>query len=129
MKLQRGKYFIPGIVHFSQTSARRNSSFSGFTKILVVGGYTTSVQTFPDVEIIDMASSEANCSKFESFPYNVSGAVSGLDFNNRPFICGGKYLKECYNYENGNWNQGISMNEGRHLAASLSIFQGLFFFF
>ena len=90
-----------------------------------MGGYTTSVQTFPDVEIIDMASSEANCSKFESFPYNVSGAVSGLDFNNRPFICGGKYLKECYNYENGNWNQGISMNEGRYLAASLSIFQGL----
>ncbi len=90
----------------------------------MVGGQTADRYTFPDIEIIDMASSESNCSKFESFPGNISSAIGGLDFKNSPFICGGTINNSCYNYENGRWNQGVSMNEGRYLAASLSIANG-----
>jgi len=72
--------------------------FVGYKKILIGAGETESAKDI-EVEIIDLESSSSNCSNLKDFPKATHGAISGLDFNDNPVICGGygnRYKQECF---------------------------------
>jgi hypothetical protein len=45
---------------------------------------------FDDIEIADLHSNQTICENLPNFPLPTAGAVGGLDFNDKPLICGGE---------------------------------------
>lgn len=77
-----------------------------------------------DVEVIDLDSSETNCGKLRLFPSFISGPLGGLDFDNRPLICGGydffnENNKGCFYYHEGDWKRSGNLVESRSYSASV----------
>ncbi len=62
---------------------------TGYTKILVGNGNTTNGLT-RSVEVIDLSSSDMICDPLPDFPILTERTVRGLDFDDRPIICGGR---------------------------------------
>jgi len=50
-----------------------------------------------------LESSLSNCSNLKDFPASTYGAISGLDFNDNPVICGGAYTQECLSWQDSIW--------------------------
>ena len=99
--------------------------------MLVGTGYTFNGLT-QTVEVIDLESPPKTCSNLPDFPIGVLGTVGGLDFQERPMICGGNDVphdtNKCYSYEKvGNWVSSPSLNSARsHFSISLSPFSSNF---
>ena len=87
--------------------------FSAFTKLLVIGGYTTVGYT-ADVEVVDFTSSSTTCEKITSFPHPFGEAFGGLTFDNKPMVCGGyPATTECSLLDEGSWQNITHTNEYR----------------
>lgn len=86
---------------------------SGFTKVLVTGGYDgeSFVRT---TEVIDLENPEADCKPLQDFPKYINFASGALWRMNQPVVCGSfEMSNECYILENGLWNVGPAMQFGR----------------
>jgi len=94
--------------------------FVGYKKLLVGAGETESAKDI-EVEIIDLESSSSNCSNLKDFPKATHGAISGLDFNDNPVICGGygnRYKQECFSWSDSSWQVSSPLTQKRRYASS-----------
>jgi len=60
----------------------------------------------------------SNCSNLKDFPASTYGAISGLDFNDNPVICGGAYTQECLSWQDSIWQNYEPLIEKRYQASS-----------
>ncbi len=91
----------------------------GFTKLLVGLGYTANGFRFEDnFEIIDLSMPSSVCQNLPNFPYKTYGPVGELIHQDYPLICGGANDKQCYSYQDGNWQEEASLAEDKLYASS-----------
>ena len=91
--------------------------FSGFTKLLIVGG-NAMYGVIDDVEVIDFSSTTTTCDKIQNFPHYTMQGFGGLNSDNKPLVCGGVPLaKDCQILDNGSWQTNSQMNAYRFSAA------------
>ena len=90
------------------------------TKLLVGVGNTRD-GTSSSVEIIDLRSpaSTPTCKNLKNFPLAAYGSFGGLEFQDRPVICGGfdmthlRYSLKCYSLESKEWIPSVELNRFR----------------
>jgi hypothetical protein len=85
--------------------------FSGYTKILVGLGATTSGST-NNFEVIDLESTTSKCSQVTPYPVALHGSMGGIGMNEKPIVCGGygssAHHSECYKLDKI-WQTSISL--------------------
>ena len=68
------------------------------------------------------------CKKPPNFPATIFGSIGGLDFKNKPIICGGiqngDFSNRCYSLNNNVWVSTVSMNSARRNAAAVQLQDG-----
>ena len=104
------KYFVfwPFLVH------------SGFRKVHVP--YQNSTKS----EVIDLLNSNMECDLLADFPVPTYQATAGLLYDQYPFICGGKLpggdgLLSCYVYNNGVFNENVTLPEGFYVSEGIVV--------
>jgi hypothetical protein len=90
---------------------------TGFTKILVGLGLTANGET-DNFEIIDLLMPSSTCQNFPNYPIKTKDSVGELIQQDKPLICGGMNVKQCYSYKDGSWQEEASLAENRFLASS-----------
>jgi hypothetical protein len=97
----------------------------GNAKLLICGGYHPDIDT---CEVINLGSSVMTCKKPPNFPATIFGSIGGLDFKNKPIICGGiqngDFSNRCYSLNNNVWVSTVSMNSARRNAAAVQLQDG-----
>jgi hypothetical protein len=71
------------------------------------------------VEIVDISSSLTTCENLPDYPITTRGTVGGLLDNKVPIVCGGLNVKDCYQYQQGQWQLSFPMNENRYHSAGM----------
>jgi hypothetical protein len=65
------------------------------------------------VEIVDFNSNLTTCANLPNYPLIVRGTFGGLLDNKVPLVCGGPSVRECYQYNQGQWQLSFPMKENR----------------
>ena len=77
--------------------------------------------------MIDLLNSNVECDLLVDFPVPTYQATAGLLQNQYPFICGGTlpggndYLLSCYVYDNGVFNENVTMPKGIEVSAGIVV--------
>ncbi len=102
--------------------------YTGFSKLLICGGFNPSGPNFNNCEVINLASSAPTCKNPPNFPATVYLAIAGLGFKGNPIICGGYQnvvrSNKCYSLKNNEWVSSASMNSVRVYAAAAQLQDG-----
>jgi hypothetical protein len=102
--------------------------FTGFSKLLICGGFNPLGPNFNTCEVINLASSASTCKNPPNFPATVYAAIRGLGFKGNPILCGGRQndapSNKCYSLENNQWVSSASMNSVRVRAAAAQLKDG-----
>ena len=84
----------------------------GNTKLLIVGGYTSSGLT-SNLEVIDLEIFTSECSGIPNYPVAQDQSVGALS-STGPLVCGGiPVTQDCYDLENGVWKKSTPLNEAK----------------
>ena len=96
-----------------------NLFVSGYTKVLVGTGLTSSGNRSDKFEIVDLENTMTYCKSVPNYPLAINSPAAGLGSNEKPTICGGfdgkNRRSECYILEIS-WQQLPSLNQPVNLA-------------
>jgi hypothetical protein len=70
-----------------QQYSLRFNSFSGYTKLMVVGGNSSSNDRVSQFEIVDLSHRNSECQAITNVPTNKLNVVGGLGLNELPLVC------------------------------------------
>jgi hypothetical protein len=102
--------------------------YTGFSKLLICGGFNSSGPNFNTCEVINLVSSASTCKNPPNFPARVYAAIGGIGVKGNTILCRGKQndadTNKCYSLENYVWVSSASMNSVRVEAAAAQLQDG-----
>ena len=105
-----------------------SSLSTGFSKLLVCGGFTKNIGASDSCEVVDLKSPSTVCKNMTNFPVKVRGSFGYLGSKKEQVICGGFQNEipsnKCYSLENRVWVSSNSMNEARAISPAAQLGNG-----